>query len=133
MTRESSTHHFFKLPRDLGNKIREKTGFFSILHCISLQTPVYALYPVPTIVSAAILLTIRHLNISLPSTPPDCWWGLFDACWEDVWSVCGYIMRLYRVRNEDEKRRVLGMVRKKDVRKWLEEHAPAQVGGGSNN
>ncbi|KAG6869087.1 hypothetical protein C0993_003407 [Termitomyces sp. T159_Od127] len=52
----------------------------------SLQTPVYALYQVPTIVSAAILLTVRHLNISLPSAPPNCWWELFDTSWEDLWS-----------------------------------------------
>ncbi|KAJ6618345.1 cyclin-like protein [Mycena sp. CBHHK59/15] len=86
----------------------------------ALQTPVYALYPVPTIVSAAILLTTRHLHIPLPSTPPNCWWELFDAAWEDVWSVCGFIMRLYRSRTEDEKMRVVGMVNKKEVRKWLE-------------
>ncbi|KAJ7184249.1 cyclin-like protein [Mycena filopes] len=87
----------------------------------ALQTPVYALYPVPMIVSAAILLTTRHLGISLPSTPPHCWWELFDAAWEDVWSVCGHIMRLYRPRSEEEKMRVVGLVNKKEVRKWLEE------------
>ncbi|KAJ7771721.1 cyclin-like protein [Mycena metata] len=87
----------------------------------ALQTPVYALYPVPTIVSAAILLTTRHLGIPLPSTAPHCWWELFDAAWEDVWSVCGHVMRLYRPRSEEEQRRVMGMVNKKEVRKWLEE------------
>lgn len=96
---------------------------YSDLIC-RLQTPVYALYPVPTIVSAAILLTTRHLNISLPSTHPNCWWELFDADWEDVWSVCGHIMRLYRERGVDEEKRVVGMVNKKDVRKWLEENGP---------
>jgi hypothetical protein len=89
----------------------------------SLQTPVYTLYPVPTIVSAAILLTTRHLQISLPSTPPNCWWELFDAAWEDVWSVCGHIMRLYRARSEEDKLRVVRMVNKKEVRKWLEDRA----------
>lgn len=93
-----------------------------------LQTPVYVLYNVPTIVSAAILLTTRHLHISLPSTPPNCWWELFDAVWEDVWSVCGYIMRLYRVRGEDERRAVVGMVSKKDVRKWLEDREAERSG-----
>ncbi|KAG6917802.1 hypothetical protein DXG01_001074 [Tephrocybe rancida] len=88
----------------------------------SLQTPVYALYQVPTIVSAAILLTIRHLNIPLPSAPPNCWWELFDASWEDIWSVCGYVMRLYRQRSTEDTNRVVGMVTKKEVRKWLEEH-----------
>ncbi|KAJ7074253.1 cyclin-like protein [Mycena amicta] len=90
----------------------------------ALQTPVYALYSVPTIVSAAILLTTRHLNIALPSTPPHCWWELFDAEWEDVWSVAGHIMRLYRTRSEQDKSRIAGMVSRKEVRKWLEEHAP---------
>ena len=86
-----------------------------------LQTPVYAIYAVPTIVSAAILLATRHLRISLPSTPPNCWWDLFDAPWEDVWIVCGHIMRLYRERTVEEQHRVMRMVNKKEVRKWLEE------------
>jgi cyclin L len=38
-----------------------------------------------------------------------------------VWSVCGYIMRLYRERTGEDRIRVVGMVGKKDVRKWLEE------------
>ncbi|TFK55198.1 cyclin-like protein [Heliocybe sulcata] len=88
----------------------------------ALQTPVYALYPVPTIVSAAILLATRHLHIALPSTPPNCWWELFDAEWDDVWSVCGYVMRLYRTRSAEDEERVKGMLTKKDVRRWLEEH-----------
>ncbi|RPD66012.1 cyclin-like protein, partial [Lentinus tigrinus ALCF2SS1-6] len=40
----------------------------------ALQTPVYALYAVPTIVSAAILLATRHLGIALPTSPDSCWW-----------------------------------------------------------
>ena len=91
-----------------------------------LQTSVYALYAIPTIVGAAILLTTRHLHISLPSTPPNCWWDLFDATWEDVWSVCGCIMRLYRDRDVEERMRVVGMAGKKDVRRWLEERARGQ-------
>ncbi|KAG6817089.1 hypothetical protein H0H87_012857 [Tephrocybe sp. NHM501043] len=90
----------------------------------ALQTPVYAVYQVPTIVSAAILLTVRHLNIPLPSTPPNCWWELFDASWEDIWSVCGYVMRLYRKRSVKDNNRVVGMVTKKGVRKWLEGYGP---------
>ncbi len=82
----------------------------------------YALYQIPTIVCAAILLTIRQLEISLPSEPPNCWWELFDAFWEDMWSVCGYIMRLYRERTDEERKRVVGLVSKKDVRLWLEQH-----------
>ena len=88
------------------------------------QTPVYVLYQVPTIVSAAIFLAVRYLGISLPSNPPNCWWELFDATWEDVWSVCGYIMRLYRERSPEEKIRVIGMITKKGVRQWLEETRP---------
>ncbi|KAJ8581693.1 cyclin-like protein [Rhizopogon salebrosus TDB-379] len=89
----------------------------------ALQTPVYALYAVPTIVSAAILLASRHLDIALPSSPPNCWWDLFDAPWEDVWSVCGYIMRLYRDRTPEDRMRVLKLINKKDVKKWLEDNA----------
>ncbi|KAH7929767.1 cyclin-like protein [Leucogyrophana mollusca] len=95
----------------------------------ALQTPVYTLYAVPTIVSAAILLSSRHLGIPLPSTPPNCWWDLFDAPWEDVWSVCGYIMRLYRERSPEDQLRVAGMVNKKDVRKWLEDNPGACMPG----
>lgn len=87
----------------------------------------YALYSVPTIVSAAILLTTRFLGIALPSKPPNCWWELFDADWEDVWSVCGYVMRLYRPRPEEEQNVVMGMVSKKGVRQWLEDNPP--IGG----
>ncbi|KAF7311581.1 Cyclin-like protein [Mycena kentingensis (nom. inval.)] len=88
----------------------------------ALQTPVYALHPVPTIVSAAILLTTRHLALPVP----DRWWELFDAEWEEVWSVAGTIMRLYRTRSADadETTRVEGLLGKKDVRRWLEQHAP---------
>ncbi|OCH95491.1 cyclin-like protein [Obba rivulosa] len=88
----------------------------------ALQTPVYALYPVPTIVSAAIFLTTRHLGISLPSSPENRWWELFDAEWEDVWSVCGYIMRLYRERDVKTQKSLWGMLTKKGVRQWLEEN-----------
>jgi hypothetical protein len=72
---------------------------------------------VPTIVSASILLTTRHLGVSLPEK----WWELFDADWEDVWSICGRIMRLYRIRSPEETHLVEGMLHKKEVRKWLEE------------
>ncbi|KAJ7445731.1 cyclin-like protein [Mycena galericulata] len=94
----------------------------------ALQTPVYALYPVPTIVSAAILLATRALSISLPSIPPTCWWELFDATWADVWAVAGTVMRLYRPRTAEERGRVVGMVGKREVRKWLEEREQAGDG-----
>ncbi|EGN96061.1 hypothetical protein SERLA73DRAFT_185577 [Serpula lacrymans var. lacrymans S7.3] len=88
----------------------------------ALQTPVYAIYSVPTIVTAAIVLTTRHLGISLPSTPPDCWWELFDADWEDVWIVCGHVMRLYRQRSVEDCIRVAALINKKSVREWLEKN-----------
>jgi cyclin L len=84
----------------------------------SLRTPVFALYQVPTIVSATILLATRFLDYPLP----DQWWVLFDADWDDVWSVCGYIMRLYRERTDEEKNRIAGMISKKEVRRWLDDH-----------
>ncbi|KAG7086590.1 hypothetical protein E1B28_002535 [Marasmius oreades] len=90
----------------------------------AMQTPVFSLYQVPTIVSAAIYLTTRHLKISLPSKSPHGWWELFDAEWEDLWSVCGYIMRLYRERKEEDRKRVVTMIAKQGVRKWLEENPP---------
>ncbi|KAH9060088.1 cyclin-like protein [Lactarius vividus] len=85
-----------------------------------LQTPVYALYAVPTVVSAAILLTTRQLGIALPSDPTNCWWELFDVDWEDLWSVCGYVMRLYRERTIDERVEIMGLLTKRDFRQWLE-------------
>jgi hypothetical protein len=85
-----------------------------------LQTPVYALYPVPTVVSAAILLMTRQLGISLPSSPENCWWELFDVEWEDLWTVCGHIMRLYRERTMPEQIEIMGLLSKKELRIWLE-------------
>lgn len=86
----------------------------------ALQTPVYALYSVPTIVSAAILLTSRRLSISLPSGPSNPWWELFDSDWEDIWSVSGHIARLYRETPTEEKNLVMRLVTKQAVREWLE-------------
>ncbi|KAG8829871.1 hypothetical protein FRC17_005875 [Serendipita sp. 399] len=109
----------------------------------ALQTPVYAVYPVPVIVCAAILLVIRHLQLPYPSEPPrrgvtptndanpdaetpptpfSTWWELFDASYEDMWLVCGIIMRLYRTRTPEESVRPARLLTKKDVRKWLDEH-----------
>jgi len=91
----------------------------------ALQTPVYALYSIPTIVCAAILITARHLRIPLPSQPDNCWWELFDAGWEDVWSVAGHIMRLYRPRSVEELAIPMGLLTKKSVRVWLETNSSA--------
>lgn len=87
----------------------------------SLQTPVYALYAIPTIVCASIFLTSRKLEIPLPEKPVP-WWELFDADWTDMWSVAGRIMRLYRQRTPEKRARVMSLLTKKDVRIWLEEH-----------
>ncbi|KAF5324797.1 hypothetical protein D9611_004496 [Ephemerocybe angulata] len=93
----------------------------------ALQTPVYAMHQIPTIVCAAILLSTRHLNVPLPSTPPNCWWELFDTHWDDVWNVSGYIMRLYRKRSPEDNQLVVGLLTKKDVRRWLEEHTDSST------
>ncbi|PBK96390.1 cyclin-like protein [Armillaria gallica] len=103
------------LGQDKQNVVAKAWGYLND----ALQSPVYALYQIPTIVSAAILLTIRFLAIRLP----DAWWKLFDTEWEDVWSVCGYIMRLYHP--EVDRKVVQGMLTKGDVRAWLEEHPGA--------
>ncbi|CAG8724312.1 149_t:CDS:2, partial [Acaulospora colombiana] len=89
-----------------------------------MQTPVYAIFPVPPIVCAAIFLTIRHLQLPLPSEPtsPIRWWELFDASFDDMWVISGIIMRLYRKRPQVDQQRVVNMLRKEDVRKWLEHH-----------
>ncbi|KAF8321101.1 cyclin-like protein [Clavulina sp. PMI_390] len=85
----------------------------------ALQTPVYALYPFPTLACASILLSTRDNDISLP----DDWEELFDANMDDMLSVCGYIMRLYRERSDDDIARWirLSVGGKKAVRKWLED------------
>jgi len=84
---------------------------------------VYAIYPIPVIVCAAILLVIRHLQLGIPSDPTASpgWWDLFDAPFEDVWIVAGLIMRLYRPRTSSEQSRVKRLLTKKDVRRWLDE------------
>lgn len=94
-----------------------------------MQTPVYALYPVPTIVCASILLTSRFLSIPLP----DAWWELFDADFEDVWSVCGWTMRLYRERSDEERQVVTRMTSKKAVREWLERNGKGKESEGGES
>ncbi|KAK2467044.1 hypothetical protein APHAL10511_001302 [Amanita phalloides] len=79
----------------------------------ALQTAVYVEYQIPTIVSAAIELTVREEEIGLPGG----WWELFDAAWEDIWSVCGHIMRLYRRRDAAARRETMALVSKHAVRR----------------
>ncbi|KAG8956526.1 hypothetical protein FRC04_000004 [Tulasnella sp. 424] len=86
----------------------------------ALQTPVYAIYPFPTIAVACIFLTCRQLQIPLPEEPSHPWWSLFDADLEDITSICGYILRLYRPRSEAEKQLAMALVSKKELRKWLD-------------
>ncbi|KZV93346.1 cyclin-like protein [Exidia glandulosa HHB12029] len=90
----------------------------------SLQTPAFALYPVPAVICACVLLATRHLAIPLP----DDWWILFDAEWEDVHSIAGMIMRLYRPRQPAERLRLAQLVTKREVRRWLEEHSETAAG-----
>jgi hypothetical protein len=85
-----------------------------------LQTPVYALHPVPTIVCTAILLTTRKLQLSLPES----WWELFDAQWEDMESIMAQVTQLYQRHSPQDQLRVMGLLTKQDVRRWLEEHRP---------
>lgn len=88
----------------------------------ALQTPVFALYPVPAVVCACVLLASRHLAIALP----DAWWDLFDAEWEDVHSIAGTIMRLYRTRTPAELNLITRLVTKRDVRRWLDEQSDSR-------
>jgi len=85
----------------------------------ALQTCVYALYPVPTIVCAVILLTTRQLAIPLP----DSWWELFDAEWEDIWAVSGHIMRLFQPQDPAHRRHLFSLLSKHDVRQYLANEA----------
>jgi hypothetical protein len=89
-----------------------------------LQTSVYALYPVPTIVCAAIFLATRKLGIALPSLPAQAWWELFDTEWDDMEAVCAYIIHLYQPRSAKDSLQVMGLLSKKDVRKWLDDQQP---------
>ncbi|KAF8312742.1 cyclin-like protein [Cantharellus anzutake] len=85
----------------------------------ALQTPVYALFPFPTLACASILITTRIQGIPLP----DGWYELFDVEHEDMLAVADQVLRLYRERSEEDKRRwtLLGIGGKKAVRKWLDE------------
>ena len=78
----------------------------------------YALFPFPTLACASIFLSTRLHGVALP----DGWHDLFDAELEDVRSVAGYVMRLYRDRGEEGKSRCVELVLggKKTVRKFLE-------------
>jgi hypothetical protein len=95
----------------------------------SLQTPVYALYAIPTLACASIFLATRTLQIALPSSHENAWYTLFDADLEDIMSCTGYIMRLYRKRSmiDEERWMRLTVGGKKELRAWLQDHA--QMGG----
>lgn len=86
----------------------------------SLQTPVYAIFPFPTLACASILLSTREHGVALP----EGWHELFDSDMDDMMSVCGYIVRLYRQRSDADIARwmKLALGGKKAVRKWLEEN-----------
>lgn len=71
-------------------------GYYDFICCfidsLRLLTPIYTHHPPPTLACAAILLTTRLQSIPLP----DEWWVLFDTAYDDLWTCCGIIMRLYR-------------------------------------
>lgn len=83
----------------------------------AFQTPVYALFPISTIICASILLCARFFSIPLPEK----WYEVFDAEWEDMWSVAGYIMRLYQPQSLERKRELMVLLDKKALRQWLED------------
>ncbi|KAE8542624.1 hypothetical protein D1P53_001405 [Cryptococcus gattii VGV] len=56
-----------------------------------LLTPLYAIHPPHTIACISILLTTRLLRIPLPPK----WYLLFDVSYDEIWSGCGVIMRLW--------------------------------------
>jgi len=84
----------------------------------SLQTPAFALFPLPTVVCACVHLATRHLGLPLP----DEWWEVFDAEWDDLHTVAAMIMRLYVPRSVVEQAKIQRLVNKREVRRWLEEN-----------
>ncbi|ADV22622.1 cyclin-dependent protein kinase regulator [Cryptococcus gattii E566] len=56
-----------------------------------LLTPLYAIHPPHTIACISILLTTRLLRIPLPPK----WYLLFDVSYDEIWSGCGVVMRLW--------------------------------------
>ncbi|KZO91068.1 cyclin-like protein [Calocera viscosa TUFC12733] len=92
----------------------------------ALQTPVYAVYPFPTIACASIHLAAREIGVCLPEPPErEPWWALFDADLEDMEQVCGWVLRLYRKQDEEEREVVHNLILggRREVRKWLDERA----------
>jgi len=87
---------------------------------------VYALFPFPTLACASILIATRFRAIPLP----EGWNELFDVEYEDMVAVSGSVLRLYRERSEEDKRRwtSLAVGGKKAVRQWLEENVAPSNG-----
>ncbi|GFZ49440.1 hypothetical protein JCM24511_07560 [Saitozyma sp. JCM 24511] len=105
----------------------------------ALLTPLYAIHPPHTLACASILLTTRLLRIPLPSN----WYILFDVEYDDIWSCCGMVMRLWedwglapprgamwsppetadarRARENRWRRAWILSQGKKAVRRWVEE------------
>jgi len=93
----------------------------------ALQTPVYAVYPFPTIACASIHLAARKAGVCLPEPPEhEPWWELFDTDYDDMVQVCGWVLRLYRKQDDGERLEVFKLVLggRREVRKWLEDNAP---------
>nr|XP_019011439.1 cyclin-dependent protein kinase regulator [Kwoniella pini CBS 10737]OCF50220.1 cyclin-dependent protein kinase regulator [Kwoniella pini CBS 10737] len=109
-----------------------------------LLTSMYVIHPPHTLACASILLATRLLRIPLPSE----WYILFDAEYDDMWTCCCHVMKLYSdwgldklqgsdssgLADSDERQKgkenrwrrawVLAQS-KKAVRRWLEEREKA--------
>ncbi|OXH31594.1 cyclin-dependent protein kinase regulator [Cryptococcus neoformans] len=107
-----------------------------------LLTPLYAIHPPHTVACISILLTTRLRRIPLPPK----WYLLFDVSYDEVWSGCGVVMRLWndwgldrpkgviqrnkRTANKEEEERKIKESRwrrawvlaqsRKTVRRWIE-------------
>ncbi|EJU02154.1 cyclin-L1 [Dacryopinax primogenitus] len=92
----------------------------------ALQTPVYAVYPFPTIACASIHLAARQARVVLPEPPEhEPWWELFDTDFEDIEQVCVWVLRLYSKQDEKEREEVFRLLLggRKEVKKWLEDNS----------
>ncbi|KAL7416818.1 cyclin-like protein [Mrakia frigida] len=91
----------------------------------SLQTPLPALFPPPTLAASSILLSTRQSSVALP----DSWWELFDVEYDDMICVCGWILRLYERIDSGEGRRAWKMEGKSEVRSWLDKYGESKENG----
>ncbi|WVO17750.1 hypothetical protein L204_105448 [Cryptococcus depauperatus] len=69
-----------------------------------LLTPLYAIHPPHTLACISILLTTRLLHIPLPPK----WYLLFDVSFDEIWTACGFVMKLWDQWGLDRPTDVLG-------------------------